>query len=472
MRPSMYACVNLRQVLSGDRSVEKLSSVWCGCSEQTKRILRIDSQRLQVARRARAARPGPARPARKYECTDSISGVHLRYGKADEPPPSTRFVWTSSKDKGTTMKRLILCCDGTWNSADQAHDGVPCPTNVVKLGFRVAKRCKADNVPQIVHYDEGVGTGNSLDRLSGGALGRGLEENIHEAYRFLVANYEPGDELFLFGFSRGAFTARSIAGMIRKCGILGRGSISHYCDALALYRDADRPDTDEPKQFRRTHCVCEGEDIKIKFIGVWDTVGSLGIPLRGLRWLTRKNYQFHDTELSGVVQHAYHALAIDERRAPFEPTLWQYRPKPEQTVEQVWFCGAHSDVGGGYPDSDLSDVALDWMIEKSQAAGLEFDEIAERAYPLSPDSNGPLHESKTGLYRLTRGFDRPIGLSLREGADRGASDPTQSVHRSVLERWDGNPDYRPPALLEYFRRTGDPRAQQDAESALISATPP
>ena len=137
------------------------------------------------------------------------------------------------------MKRLILCCDGTWNKADQEDNGVPCPTNVVKLGYRVAKRDGA--IPQIVYYDQGVGSGNILDRYTGGAFGEGLEDNIHDAYRFLVANYEPGDELFLFGFSRGAFTARSIGGMVRKCGVLGREFVQHYRDAIALYRSEHRP---------------------------------------------------------------------------------------------------------------------------------------------------------------------------------------------------------------------------------------
>lgn len=364
------------------------------------------------------------------------------------------------------MKRLVLCCDGTWNSADQASDGVPCPTNVVKLAYRIAKKT-ASGVPQIVYYDEGVGTGNSLDRFSGGALGRGLEDNIHEAFRFLVANYEPGDELYLFGFSRGAFTARSIAGMIRKCGILSRKSVRRYTDALALYHDDAHPDDEKPQEFRRKHCVCEGAAIKIKMIGVWDTVGALGIPLRGLRWITRKKYQFHDTDLSAHVQHAYHALAIDERRAPFEPTLWQYKPKADQTVEQVWFCGAHSDVGGGYETSGLSDIALEWMLDKAQGVGLELDSAANASYPLSGNPLGELHNSKKGLYRVTVGIDRPIGLSPKDRTP----DPTQSLHPSVLTRWDNDEKYRPPALAEYFERTGNPRARAQAARSKVATQP-
>jgi uncharacterized protein (DUF2235 family) len=344
------------------------------------------------------------------------------------------------------MKRLILCCDGTWNTADQQHNGDPCPTNVVKMACRVAKR--DGDTAQIIYYDQGVGTGNLVDRVSGGALGRGLEDNIHDAYRFLVANYEPGDELYLLGFSRGAFTARSVVGMIRKCGILSRCHVDKYSPALKLYRD-DTVHPDDPRavSFRTSTSILQNIDIPVRFIGVWDTVGSLGIPLRGLRYLTRTKYQFHDTELSGTVERAYHALAIDEHRAPFEPALWTYKPKPNQIVEQVWFCGAHSDVGGGYPESDLSDVSLDWMIKKALVAGLRFDSTAMATFSLNPNPLAEMHNSKTGMYRLTVGIDRTIG-----------TDPTQSLHQSVLERWDKT-SYRPKSVRDFFKAQNDPRWQ-------------
>lgn len=347
------------------------------------------------------------------------------------------------------MKRIIICCDGTWNRADQEHDGTPCPTNVVKLAYRIAKR-DASGVAQVIFYDHGVGTGNALDRLSGGALGDGLEDNIHDAYRFLIANYEDGDEIFLFGFSRGAFTARSLAGMIRNCGILRRESVARYKNAIALYRDRKRdPKHPDSVAFKAKHSVCTDGDVHIRFLGVWDTVGALGIPLRGLRWLTRRKHQFHDTELSGTVRSAFHALAIDEHRAPFEPTLWAYVPKPPQVVRQVWFCGAHSDVGGGYPAHALSDIALKWMIAAARDARLAFDQAASAAYPAEPDPRGKLHNSKVGLYRLTPGIRRRIG-----------GDPTQSVHESVLERWDSDPGYRPPNLRRYLAESGDPRGNE------------
>jgi uncharacterized protein (DUF2235 family) len=364
------------------------------------------------------------------------------------------------------MKRIVLCCDGTWNRADQEQGEVPCPTNVVKMAYRVAKR-DAGNLLQIVYYDQGVGTGNLVDHVSGGALGRGLEENIYDAYRFLIANYERGDEIFLFGFSRGAFTARSLGGMVRKCGILRRESVERYREALGLYRSDQRPTDEGPTRFRETHCVCGADGVVIKMIGVWDTVGALGIPMAGLRWLTRGKYLFHDTELSGAVEHAYHALAIDEHRTPFEPTLWYYKPKPPQHMEQVWFCGAHSDVGGGYGEHNLSDIALEWMIGKATDAGLGFDQAAMRAHPTHPASDGELHNSKTRFYRVMPGIDRKIGLQVEHkgGAKDEKSgvrdlDPTQSVHPTVLERWDSDSSYRPTALRMYFERTGDVRTRR------------
>lgn len=351
------------------------------------------------------------------------------------------------------MKRLVICCDGTWNSADQEENGAPCPTNVVKLASRVAKR--DGDVVQLTYYDQGVGTGNNFDRITGGAFGEGLEENIHEAYRFLIFNYEPGDEIFIFGFSRGAFTARSLGGMIRKCGILDRVAMPRYREAVELYRNALHPDEADACKFRDSCSVCRNEPIKIRMIGVWDTVGSLGIPLRGLRSLTQRKHQFHDTELSGSVEHGYHALAIDEYRAPFEPTLWAVKPKEGQTIEQVWFAGAHSDIGGGYPAAGLSDIALEWMIEKARGVGLVFSTAVDPAYPSNPDPMGALHDSKVGLYRLTPRFVRKIGLAdAPDGTPTGGLDPTQALHPSVRQRWEKDPKYRPPGLLDYFERGG------------------
>lgn len=368
------------------------------------------------------------------------------------------------------MKRLVICCDGTWNSADQMVDGELCPTNVVRFATRVAKH-DVKGITQIVYYDQGVGTGNSLDRVSGGALGKGLEANIHDAYRFLLGNYEYGDELFVLGFSRGAFTARSLIGMVRKCGILHQKFARQYPVATKLYCNDESPKDAGPTRFREQFCAYGNNEIDVQFIGVWDTVGSLGIPVAGLRWLMRKDkYQFHDTQLSGRVRFACQALAIDERRGPFRPALWEPRAKIGQVIEQMWFCGAHSDVGGGYGKEknedaasmggfkpQLCDISLAWMIEKAQAAGLTFDPDVIDANPLTMDPFATIHDSKTGFYNVAPSHDRSIGFSVRSGQESTEPDWTQKLHPSVLERWDGDNKYRPPALKDYFKRAGDAR---------------
>ncbi|MES2623987.1 MAG: DUF2235 domain-containing protein [Pseudomonadota bacterium] len=372
------------------------------------------------------------------------------------------------------MKRLVICCDGTWNSADQMVDGEPCPTNVVRFATRVAKRDQ-QGISQIVFYDQGVGTGNSIDRVSGGALGKGLEANIHDAYRFLLGNYELGDELFVLGFSRGAFTARSLIGMVRKCGILHQKFAKQYAAATHLYCNNETPKDTGPTKFRQQFCSYGDHEIDVEFVGVWDTVGALGIPVAGLRWLTGKDkYQFHDTELSGSVRHACQALAIDEHRGPFRPAIWEAWDKPDQDVEQVWFCGAHSDVGGGYGKvkaSDvngqpvfkpqLSDISLQWMIEKAQAAGLWFDPEVIATNPIAIDPLAVIHDSKTGFYNVAPSYDRPIGLAIKKKVETNELDPTQTLHPTVRQRWDNDKKYRPDSLKNYFKKIGDPRGAED-----------
>jgi hypothetical protein len=162
-----------------------------------------------------------------------------------------------------------------------------------------------------------------------------------------------------------------------------------------------------------------------------------------------------------TVEFAYHALAIDEHRAPFAPSIWAYVPKLGQTVEQVWFCGVHSDIGGGYVQSGLSDIALGWMIEKACGVGLKFDDQVLCSHPLKPDPLAQLHNSKTGLYRLPPGIDRSIGIinDPSSSAPKRAPeiDPTQSLHPSVLTRWNADSKYRHKELATYFKMIKDPR---------------
>jgi uncharacterized protein (DUF2235 family) len=319
-------------------------------------------------------------------------------------------------------KRLIVCADGTWND----EDGGGAPTNVAKL-HGCLQTHYVEGLDQWVYYHSGVGT-RWRERFSGGAFGAGINRNIIDCYTFLVENYKPGDELYFFGFSRGAYTVRSLAGLIRNSGIVcDRGQIQQAFELYRSRRPKDHPSAPKAIAFRREHAhvtrahVSSGADSdayqnspEIKFIGVWDTVGALGYPLpffaalKPLLSLLGMNWWFHDTDLSTTVKYAYHALAIHERRSDFTPTLWTRQvddanqPKrPDQILEQVFLPGVHCDVGGGYGGAALSDVAYRWMVEKAAATGLMFREDARKAgMRLAPGPLGRLHDSFTGAFLL------------------------------------------------------------------------
>src|SRR3712207_1342321 len=232
-------------------------------------------------------------------------------------------------------------------------------------------RSGADGVPQLTLYLRGVGsTGIALQKLIEGASGEGIDDNIRSGYMFLAQNYEAGDGIYLFGFSRGAFTARSLAGFIGACGLLKRQGLGDIAAAWDYYRTADLRSPDD--FCRRCGSDCH-TDAAIAFLGVWDTVGALGIPGTVLNKLTAREYQFHDTTPSRIVKVGRHALAIDEHRDEFEPTLWTGDVPLGGDIAQVWFAGAHSDVGGGYQDRRLADIPLLWMAEEARKAGLQLD---------------------------------------------------------------------------------------------------
>jgi uncharacterized protein (DUF2235 family) len=361
------------------------------------------------------------------------------------------------------MKRLILCFDGTWNTADNGGS----PTNVVRMA-RMIPPSDSEGVKQVVFYDEGIGTGIKIDKLVGGITGIGLDNHVKDGYRFLSQNYEAGDEIYIYGFSRGAFTARSLGGFIGAGrGVLQRDKARLIELAWKFYRTP--PDN---RNMQELHNEIEPnvQKVSIKVMGVFDTVGSLGIPTDFANTFNRRNYAFHDTTLSPIIDNAFHALAIDEQRASFAPTLWA-RPKvgrPSQTVEQVWFPGVHSDVGGGYDNCELSDLALRWMLarslsnsrlsidkgsqdyfvpEKSFARTTE-DEIAALARAkdrLQQKWKGALHDS-LGHFALSRAWPRmrvmggekpkrgsgPISTFFRTS---DGSNFQESIHWSAMERF-------------------------------------
>jgi len=260
--------------------------------------------------------------------------------------------------------------------------------------------------------------------------------------------YEPGDEIFLLGFSRGAYTVRALAGLIRNCGILKqRYAAEEASNVLRFYlRRLPRTTPDAPSALllRKTY----SNDTRIKFVGVWDTVGALGIPMGPLRSL-RRGMIFHDTYLSMNVENAFHALAIDEQRRPFVPALWLQQARAVgQRLEQVWFCGVHSNIGGGYADTGLSDITLVWMINRAVECGLRIDK-AEVWPAITPDPFGAIRDSMTIPYKLLAlRRVRPICESWTGGRSR------EVLHPSVMERWEEMQDYRPLNLMGLLGRTG------------------
>ena len=275
-------------------------------------------------------------------------------------------------------KKLIIFCDGTWSEPTKHN------TNVLRM-LQATTSKDADTNPQLVHYIAGVGTRKG-ERFRGGIFGRGISDNIIDAYSFIVSNYENGDEIFLFGFSRGAFTARSIAGLIHNLGVLKRHKLPLVAEAYKHYKNKTldwKPKGKEADGWR--HENCHPWPTKIKFLGVWDTVGALGAPYGEiLGYVVDKIFKigFHNVELSESVESAYHALAADERRWVFRPAhveLTDYHNKRNRANKadydfplyaQKWFPGVHTNVGGGNDRHGLSDCALEWIADCAAKNGL------------------------------------------------------------------------------------------------------
>jgi uncharacterized protein (DUF2235 family) len=335
--------------------------------------------------------------------------------------------------------RLLVCFDGTWDRPDSNADPAKrVETNVCRFYEAVVAGKTDAGAVQKKWYDTGVGT-NWYDQVAGGVFGLGIDQKIEEGYQWLAEVYpdpDPGDiEVFVVGFSRGAYSARSLVGFIRNCGLLLPENAHRIADAYALYRQRDGgPDTAEALAFRARY----SREIKIKFLGVWDTVGALGIPIPALQWLNALEYAFHDTELSGIVENAAHAMAVDENRIDFQVTPWAAVDKPGQRVEQRWFVGAHGDVGGGDASRLLSDIALSWMLSKAVEAGLVID--AADIPPLT-DRNcmdaifDSYAEFLDGAYALTHPrFYRSMQLGPGLG---------QVLDETVTRRYQGDALYRP-----------------------------
>lgn len=331
-------------------------------------------------------------------------------------------------------RNLVLLFDGTWNNAKDK-------TNVLTMRESIDSTGEEDPL-QPAKYLSGVGT-SWHNWLTGGLFGRGLSENIQAGYAWLAGRYAPNDNLFVFGFSRGAYSARSCVGLLRKCGLLKSADPALVEEAYALYRDKKiAPEHKKAVAFRAAH----SHEIRVRFIGVWDTVGSLGVPLSGVPF-SKDYYRWHDTSLSKIVDHGYHAIAADERRADYKPAVWtndNHQKKPENIdIEQRWFVGAHSNLGGGYdkqPPDSLPKIPLRWMQDKAEAAGLKL----RAKVALDPKDgmaavNDSYKEFVFGAYALfSKPYKRPFGKGVNE-----------TVDPSVWARWKQDPAYRPASLAKH-----------------------
>ncbi|WP_445220493.1 DUF2235 domain-containing protein [Bradyrhizobium sp. Pa8] len=356
------------------------------------------------------------------------------------------------------MKRLTIFLDGTWNTLNNN-------TNVWRL-----KSLTPEIADQRVYYSQGVGTRRG-EVARGGITGWGIDDEIIEAYTWLIQNFDYGDEIFIFGFSRGAYTARSLSGLICKCGVLKLGAPLSIEQLYARYRlysattirtlIADglpkNPSIEEQWLLKYSHPT------KVKFVGVWDTVGSLGLPVWSMAAKVHR-YRFLDTHLRLDNENAFHALALDEHRKDFEPTFWTKTvrtghegpaDRPIERVEQRWFVGAHANVGGGYASDPLAQRPLKWLMDKAAALGLVFDQVEIDSSQVAPPVTDSYREFAYGLYRfVSRAFYRPIGLAPDEGTQATTSRINETIDGSVFDRWRADPAYRPANLSEWAKAKG------------------
>lgn len=353
-------------------------------------------------------------------------------------------------------RRLALFLDGTWNEVSDN-------TNIWRFRALFAP-VGADGRAQLGFYSTGLGT-KFGEKISGGMFGAGIDTAITSAYEWLMEHYRPGDEIFIFGFSRGAYTARSLSGFVSKCGLLQSGAPLGVNQLFMRYRRSGQPTIrelmaarDEGKtdfSFEEAWMLKFAQAVPIKFLGVFDTVGALGVPFPLYRRLKGAAYPFLNTGLRQNNEYAFHALAIDEHRKAFAPTLWTnegatHAPmRPIERTEQRWFVGAHADVGGGCFDDPLAGLAFKWLERKAMALGLTFKD----SFAIEPQANcatisNSYREFMWGLYRLAtfyRPYYRPIGEPPKNEGP-GVSNINETIDASVFDRWRADPSYRPPAL--------------------------
>ncbi len=359
-------------------------------------------------------------------------------------------------------KNIIVLSDGTGQEGGRGHD-----SNVYKLMRMLEDRTER----QMVFYDQGVGTDGRA--VSGNVAGLGFSENILQCYQFIYENYNAGDKIYLFGFSRGAATVRSLANFIHYFGILPKSRPELIQEAYAIYKMGRAESTREPEETSDillfagasqianavSETISRGETLNekanqfvhahpnqwasIEFLGVWDTVPALGLPAAVIdtfvNYIPSWKHRYHDFRLHPSVKNAYHALSIDDDRKWFQPTIWDSFNENYQKVEQVWFSGAHTDVGGGFHEAGLSDITLEWMVQKAVAHGVKLymRSIRYWNFCIAPDATDEIHLPREGAGRVYPQQQRTWPAHAQETFG------TPTIHQSVLDRAERVPGYEP-----------------------------
>lgn len=382
------------------------------------------------------------------------------------------------------MKNIVVCCDGTWNNRDRTNH----PTSVARIARILEQRVASGDRSLTVKYVPGVGARDNLrglrktlDKWRGGALGRGLDLNIRMGYRHIVANYEPGDKIFIFGFSRGAYTARSLGGLIRSSGIVKhQGLIKKVFRRYRNSAPETSPRTEESMRFRaevspqfytneterkwrESKGITQGDPIQLAYLGVFDTVGTYGVPgVLSQLGIVAGGHGFHDLELSSMVQSGWHAVGLDERRILYKHTPWDNLPilnsraGPDSEggarYREQWFPGVHGKIGGSGAERRISNSVLEWILEGAGIAGLDVD-VPEELKAKSEDYAGDLGASPSGL-DPSAALKRP-----RKGPKLAQID---QLHPVALLRLQWREDYRPKSLKYLLRTRGWQRRVADA----------
>lgn len=381
------------------------------------------------------------------------------------------------------VKNIVVLSDGTGQEGGKGHD-----SNVYKLMRMLEDRTER----QIVFYDQGIGTDEHL--VTGSVAGAGFSENVLQCYKFIYDNYNAGDKIFLFGFSRGAATVRSLASFMHYFGLLPKSRPELIAQAYKIYKMGraqgwggaatltefenqsglnlsdmimrGKPLNEQANEFVHAH---PNQWASIEFIGVWDTVPALGLPAAVINKLVNVvpswKHRFHDFRLHPSIKNAYHALSIDDDRQWFLPTIWDAYNDAYQKVEQVWFSGSHTDVGGGFDEAGLSDITLEWMVQKAVAHGIRLymRSIKYWNFCIAPDASDAFHPPRAGAMKIYPYAQR----FWPESAQKTFGLPT--IHQSVLDRAKEVKGYQPWILKEFPEHKVEPWVKVfDYEGTQIS----